>query len=163
MFPIRTSIAIHETPGVVVGLILANVVVFLLQQSLPPDLAHEFILRNALVPANYSTGITLGALAALITNAFMHVGWWHLLLNMWVLWVFGRPLEQRLGGVRSQVLIVRAFPPNGPHPGHRRGPCQGHEDPGGPAHRGGDLHQVSAGIGLGKGGSRPVAVFRSPR
>ncbi|MCH8181668.1 MAG: rhomboid family intramembrane serine protease [Proteobacteria bacterium] len=106
MFPIRTSIAIHETPGVVVGLILANVVVFLLQQSLPPDLAHEFILRNALVPANYSTGITLGALAALITNAFMHVGWWHLLLNMWVLWVFGRPLEQRLGVLRFVLLYL---------------------------------------------------------
>ena len=106
MFPIRTSIAIRDTPGVVVGLILANVVVFLLQQSLPPDLAQEFILRNALVPAKYSTDISLGTLAALITNAFMHGGWWHLLLNMWVLWVFGRPLEQRLGVLRFVLLYL---------------------------------------------------------
>lgn len=106
MFPIRTSVEIRETPGVVVGLILANVVIFLLQQSLPPDLAHEFILRNALVPAEFSTDITLGTLVSLITNAFMHGSWWHLLLNMWVLWVFGRPLEQRLGVMRFVFLYL---------------------------------------------------------
>ena len=31
------------------------------------------------------------------TSMFLHAGWWHLIFNMWFLWVFGRNLEDGLG------------------------------------------------------------------
>jgi membrane associated rhomboid family serine protease len=33
----------------------------------------------------------------ILTYAFSHYGFWHLALNMWALWVFGNPVNRRLG------------------------------------------------------------------
>jgi membrane associated rhomboid family serine protease len=32
-----------------------------------------------------------------LTSMFLHGGWWHLIMNMWFLWIFGRNLEDALG------------------------------------------------------------------
>jgi membrane associated rhomboid family serine protease len=32
-----------------------------------------------------------------VTYGFVHVGWWHLLFNVWYLWVFGNPVNRRIG------------------------------------------------------------------
>src|SRR3954468_17756914 len=32
-----------------------------------------------------------------LTTMFMHGGWGHLLMNMWMLWIFGNNIEDRLG------------------------------------------------------------------
>ena len=75
------------TPAVF-GLILSNVVIFLLEQITPPAL----VLRFALWP--------LGAhfhLWQLITYAFLHGGWWHIFGNMFGLFVFAPALERTWG------------------------------------------------------------------
>ena len=113
MIPIRTSVELREAPGAVIGLIIANVAIFLLEIGLPADLAKQFIMHNALVPARY-TQIGFGAAHGLepanvfpfITNAFMHSGWWHLTINMWTLWLFGGPLEQQLGAARFVLFYL---------------------------------------------------------
>jgi len=33
----------------------------------------------------------------LVTSVFLHEGFWHILLNMWMLWLFGRGIEQLYG------------------------------------------------------------------
>jgi membrane associated rhomboid family serine protease len=33
----------------------------------------------------------------IVLYGFCHFGFWHLVLNMWVLWVFGNPVNRRLG------------------------------------------------------------------
>jgi membrane associated rhomboid family serine protease len=35
----------------------------------------------------------------LFTTMFLHGGWFHLLSNMWMLWVFGNNIEDRLGSI----------------------------------------------------------------
>lgn len=35
--------------------------------------------------------------ATFLTTMFLHGGWGHLLMNMWMLWVFGNNIEDRLG------------------------------------------------------------------
>jgi membrane associated rhomboid family serine protease len=56
--------------------------------------------------ATMYTGIADGAYYRLVTAMFMHYGLIHLGLNMWALWALGRPLEAMLGPVRFAVLYV---------------------------------------------------------
>jgi membrane associated rhomboid family serine protease len=41
-----------------------------------------------------------------VTSMFMHGGWFHLLGNMWFLWVFGNNVEDSMGRVRFVVFYV---------------------------------------------------------
>ncbi|HUG70887.1 MAG TPA: rhomboid family intramembrane serine protease [Pirellulaceae bacterium] len=36
-------------------------------------------------------------LLSIVLYGFCHVSFWHLLINMWTLWVFGNPVNRRLG------------------------------------------------------------------
>lgn len=57
------------------------------------------ILINALVYAfgwDWSVGPGSSPLSVLLYG-FCHFSFWHLVLNMWVLWVFGNPVNRRLG------------------------------------------------------------------
>ena len=47
---------------------------------------------------SWSTGIRTGNIIFnTLTYAFVHASFWHLLGNMWVLWVFGNKVNRRLG------------------------------------------------------------------
>lgn len=113
MIPIGTSVPLRDISAVVIGLILANVMMFLVQTGLPADIAKQFIMHNALVPARYfdpnfaaANGLVRHNYWPLITNQFMHGGWLHLIVNMWTLWVIGRPLEQRIGAFRFILFYL---------------------------------------------------------
>jgi membrane associated rhomboid family serine protease len=41
-----------------------------------------------------------------ITNTFMHGGYLHLIVNMWTLWLFGLPVEDRLGPWRFLLFYL---------------------------------------------------------
>jgi len=43
-------------------------------------------------PVGPGTGIL-----SIVLYGFSHVGFWHLVFNMWALWVFGNPVNRRLG------------------------------------------------------------------
>ncbi len=112
MIPIRTSVAVHDTPAVVVALIGINVAAFLVQVMLPEDEALEFLYRYALVPALFGFGANAGNLLdpglwlRLVTNTFLHGGLLHLAVNMWTLWLFGRALQERIGAGRFLVFYL---------------------------------------------------------
>ncbi len=111
MIPVRTSAEPDETPGAVIGLVFANVVVFFIQSAMPGDLVEAFIRHNALVPGLYTAADTVRLLdpasyLPFLTNAFMHADAVHLTVNMWALWIFGRPLEGRLGAGRFILLYL---------------------------------------------------------
>ena len=103
MIPFRTSAPAAMMPAVTVGLMLANLAVFLYQYGLDPHQEMLFTYRFALVPAIYGhpehalqVGLDPTNYWPLITNTFMHGGWVHLIFNMWTLWLFGSALEGRL-------------------------------------------------------------------
>ena len=44
--------------------------------------------------------------ASILLYGFCHLGFWHLVLNMWVLWVFGNPVNRRLGNGLYLLVYV---------------------------------------------------------
>jgi membrane associated rhomboid family serine protease len=103
MFPIKNTVATRYPPVVTWALIATNCFVFLYQISLGPNELERFLYNFALIPARYFAPLPYGDASTFIdylpflTNAFMHGGWLHLILNMWTLWLFGGTVEDRLG------------------------------------------------------------------
>ncbi len=113
MFPIRDSVPCKTTPVVVIALIAANALVFLYERTLDP-LEFEHLLKNyALIPARYfdggwawSQGLSPTDPVPLFTSMFLHSGWFHVIFNMWTLWIFGPALEDRLGHGRFILFFL---------------------------------------------------------
>lgn len=105
MFPIR--LAIPAAPGswglpvMVAALIAANLLIFLYQMLLPDRQAMDLIISYGVIPLRYSDPDFAGGwgrtLLPLLASQFLHGGLLHVAINMWTLWLFGPPLERRLG------------------------------------------------------------------
>lgn len=101
MIPIRDDQPTRTIPVVVIGLILANVLVFLHELRLPGDAsANAFFAAFALTPADLAHPSSPQVYATVFTSMFLHGGWLHLIGNMWFLWVFGNNVEDSVGHVR---------------------------------------------------------------
>jgi membrane associated rhomboid family serine protease len=89
------------------ALIATYVVVLIAQQ-----IAVGFFDKNGAV-SNFITeylalskeGLASGYVWQLFTYQFMHAGWMHLLLNSWVIFIFGNELEMLLGARRYLALM----------------------------------------------------------
>ncbi len=104
MFPLRDSIRIPSAPIATYFIILINAIVFLYQESLGASGAYAFSFHYALVPRRYFDsawahleGLNPHDYLPFIAGTFMHGGWWHIILNMWTLFIFGASLEGRIG------------------------------------------------------------------
>ncbi len=80
---------------VVKRLIIANVAVFIFQIMLGNAASRQFINFFGLVPASVFRQLMLWQF---FTYMFLHGGLWHILINMFVLWMFGSDLERKWGG-----------------------------------------------------------------
>jgi membrane associated rhomboid family serine protease len=89
----RRRYASGMTPWVT-RLLIANIGVYFLQQA-NPGLTFQFAFTPRLFLEQPWTAVTY---------MFLHGGFTHLLFNMLGLWVFGPPLETRLGGRRFLSL-----------------------------------------------------------
>ena len=111
MFPIRDAIRSRTFPLVNLGLIALNVLVYFIQISQYEHL-NQFIFLYGLVPARY----TVPEIAAHFTFSeqafsflsfmFLHGGFWHILGNMWFLYIFGDNVEDHLGHFRYLAFYL---------------------------------------------------------
>jgi membrane associated rhomboid family serine protease len=115
MIPFRTTAPCYRSPIVSTSLIVLNIAVFFYQEGLSDRARHAFIQTFALVPAIYgdpagarAAGFEPGNLLPLVSNTFLHGGYLHLIVNMWTLWLFGLPVEDRLGHGRFAALYLGA-------------------------------------------------------
>ncbi len=105
MIPIRDTTESKNYPIINTLIIGINVLFFLVQMMKGSD-ERLFILTYGLVPVRYSvpeiaSHFTFGQqVIALFTFMFLHGGFWHLLGNMWSLYIFGDNVEDRLGHLR---------------------------------------------------------------
>ena len=97
-------------PPVTRNLLIANVVVYLLQQVMGPFLLQHFALWPWGADQIFRTDEGLAAIGfrpwQLVTYAFMHGGVTHILFNMVALYMFGGTIERTFG---SRNFVVYYF------------------------------------------------------
>ena len=102
MLPLRDNIPSRRFPVVTLGLIIVNVLVFFQELALGASV-ERFMLHWGIVPIRYAEAAHYFSLSEkilpLFTSMFLHGGWLHLLGNMWILWIFGDNVEDKLGRV----------------------------------------------------------------
>jgi len=99
MIPLRSSERVYSRTVVTGSLIAINTVIFLYQNTLSYYRLDQFVRSWGIVPDDLH-------LITLFTSMFLHGGWLHLLGNMLFLWVFGRNLEDLVGGARFLVFYL---------------------------------------------------------
>jgi membrane associated rhomboid family serine protease len=99
MFPLYDTVRSRRFPLINVVLILINVLAFLYQIQMDPSALKEFIFEWGLIPARLA-GDPSSAWMTIFTSMFLHGGWFHIINNMWVLFIFGDNVEARMGGIR---------------------------------------------------------------
>ncbi|HPT69106.1 MAG TPA: rhomboid family intramembrane serine protease, partial [Syntrophomonas sp.] len=83
---------------VTVCLIIINLLIFSYETTLGSKALDALIYTFGLVPANYTNynGSWAGYLPFL-SSTFLHGSWMHVIGNMWVLWLFGDNVEDKMG------------------------------------------------------------------
>jgi membrane associated rhomboid family serine protease len=111
MIPLRDTIPARTRPVVTQALVVVNVLVYLVQLAQGPNL-ERFIYYYGLVPARYfvpqvAEYFTPGQQAfALVSFMFLHGGFFHLLGNMWSLYIFGDNVENHFGPLRYLAFYL---------------------------------------------------------
>ncbi len=111
MIPLRDNIPSERWPFANVAIIAVNVLVFVYELSLGPYL-EKFVFFYGFTPAVYRYLSEVAPhniplrVYPLFTSMFLHGGWVHLISNMWVLWIFGDNVEDRMGHGRYVFFYV---------------------------------------------------------
>ena len=96
MLPLRDTIRSRHFPLVNWLILGANTVVFLYTASLSAGEENQFLLSYALIPAR-TFSLDPKIMLTLFSSMFMHASWFHFLSNMWILYIFGDNVEDRMG------------------------------------------------------------------
>lgn len=111
MIPLRDTVPAGSRPVATHAIIAVNVLVYLLQTAQGPQL-ERFVYLYGLVPARYFVPQIAGYFStgeqvfALLSFMFLHGGFWHLLGNMWSLYIFGDNVEDHLGPLRYTAFYL---------------------------------------------------------
>jgi len=105
MFPLRDAVRPRTRPYVTWALILVSLAAFAWPAMVEPGLFEGLVLTYGLVPARLSLANPAGWLT-LVTSIFLHGGWFHVLSNLWTLFIFGDNVEDRMGHLRFLAFYL---------------------------------------------------------
>ena len=124
MFPLSDENPRLRLPIATILIIGLNVLVWLLVQGFgTPEALGKSLCLYGLVPGELLGNLAPGTRQALganlvceydgspnpgslITSMFMHGGWFHIIGNLWFLWVFGDNIEDVMGPVRFVIFYL---------------------------------------------------------
>jgi membrane associated rhomboid family serine protease len=107
MIPLRDDNPTRTFPVVTIALIVANVLIFLYELSLPHAAAvNAFFADFALVPTTVRHANDIAVYRTVVTSMFLHGGWLHLIGNMLYLWIFGNNIEDSVGHFRFIIFYL---------------------------------------------------------
>ncbi|MGF1493367.1 MAG: rhomboid family intramembrane serine protease [Microcoleaceae cyanobacterium] len=112
MVPIHDENPVTLTPWVTRGLIVANIICFIVELTLPPEQLEQFFYTWAFVPCQLMG--TCQQLPAspfpewitLISSQFLHGGFGHITGNMLYLLIFGNNVEDCLGHFKFFIFYI---------------------------------------------------------
>jgi len=113
MIPYRDTVPLRYTPWMTWTLIAINFAVFIFNELQDPPALRTFQYLHGLVAARYvypewaaASGFPANDYTPFITSIFMHGSWLHVIMNMWLLWIFGDNIEDRMGSIRFLVFYL---------------------------------------------------------
>ena len=107
MLPIRTSIYPRKTPYLNYGLIVINVIIFLLSMHRQFDpRAREMVLVLRPWAQQFMLFSARPEKWQFVSYAFLHSGVWHIVGNMYFLYIFGNNVNDKLGNVSYLCLYL---------------------------------------------------------
>lgn len=112
MLPLRDTVRAYSFPVINWVLIGFNTLIFLYEVSLPVEVRNELFLSFGLIPARIDLANPLanltnpGVMISLFSHMFLHGGWFHIISNMWILYIFGDNVEDRMGSGRFLVFYL---------------------------------------------------------
>ncbi|HOQ47136.1 MAG TPA: rhomboid family intramembrane serine protease [Bryobacteraceae bacterium] len=99
MIPLRDTQRSSSAPVITTLLIAVNVAVFFYEISLDAFSRNHLIAAFGVIPDRLDP-------TTLLTSMFLHGGWFHLIGNMWFLWIFGDNVEDTLGHGRYLLFYL---------------------------------------------------------
>ena len=105
MFPLYDTTRTRVFPLVNLGLILLNALVFLGEIQMSSSALQNFIFTWGLIPTHLVEDPG-GTWETIFSSMFLHGGWFHVISNMWVLYIFGDNVEARLGKLRYLIFYL---------------------------------------------------------
>lgn len=113
LFPLRDLNPTRRRPAMTWTLIVITSTVYALEVLLHPEHLQQLAYLFGIVPARYShpdwalqVGFPVDDYWPFVTSMFLHAGLLHLVGNMWILWVFGDNVEDRMGRWRFLVFYL---------------------------------------------------------
>ncbi len=124
MFPLRDENPTVRTPAATIFIIALNVLAWVFLQGMGSEipLARSLCLYS-MIPGELFGTAPRGAIIdvgenlqcrldhtftsiSLLTHMFMHGSWFHIIGNMWFLWIFGDNVEDSMGSLRFVVFYL---------------------------------------------------------
>jgi len=103
MIPLRDINPRSSFPIINVIIITVCSAVWIYEATLPEASLERFIYAMGLVPGKIAVN-PLGV----VTHMFLHGGWFHVISNMWFLWIFGDNVEGNFGRFRYLLFYILA-------------------------------------------------------
>jgi membrane associated rhomboid family serine protease len=105
MFPLYDTLRSRRFPFVNWFLIISNILMFLYEVQLNAGDLRSFIETWGIIPVQLISQPD-NEWITLFSSMFLHGGWFHILSNMWILYIFGDNVEDRMGKVRYLIFYL---------------------------------------------------------
>jgi membrane associated rhomboid family serine protease len=108
MIPLRDTIPSRRLPVMTWLLILTNIAIFYHQATLPPEGYNALLREYGLIPRAIIRAFLQGhiMIAPLLGYMFLHGGLFHIISNLWALWLFGDNVEDKMGAFRFLIFFL---------------------------------------------------------
>ncbi|WP_077730889.1 rhomboid family intramembrane serine protease [Methylocaldum sp. RMAD-M] len=124
MFPLRDENPIVRRPVATIAIIGLNIASWVFVQGLGngeplawslcnygliPGELFDRVPAGTVIPLGENLGCELTgdtSVLTLVTHMFLHGGWFHIIGNLWFLWVFGDNVEDSMGPIRFVIFYL---------------------------------------------------------
>ena len=113
MLPLKDDQPRYSTPYVNTTLIVVNILIYFFEWTLGPRGEQAFVQVYGEVPSHLAAFLagshryTLpDVVIPFFTSMFLHGGWWHVIGNMWFLYIFGDNVEDYLGHFKYIIFYL---------------------------------------------------------